>query len=51
MHRLLREPDTATAWGAAARQRALARFGIERFIADWQAALNTVFDRHQMRRA
>ncbi|MGE0859468.1 MAG: glycosyltransferase [Gammaproteobacteria bacterium] len=51
MHRLLREPETAAAWGAAARKRALARFNLERFSADWQAALATVVDLRQTGRA
>jgi glycosyltransferase involved in cell wall biosynthesis len=35
MRMLIAEPDVARAWGAAARETALARFGIQRFIDDW----------------
>lgn len=36
---LLSEPDLARAWGAEARSTALARFNINRFVADWQRLL------------
>lgn len=39
MRALIREPALAREWGAAARCDALARFGIERFVRDWDAAL------------
>ncbi|KVZ11798.1 glycosyltransferase [Burkholderia stagnalis] len=39
MRALIREPALAQEWGAAARRDALARFGIERFVRDWDAAL------------
>ncbi|HEU4620821.1 MAG TPA: glycosyltransferase [Burkholderiaceae bacterium] len=42
MHRLLDEPMLARQWGEAARAKALERFGIERFIVDWNSALSTV---------
>lgn len=42
MHQLLRDPDLAEAWGAAGRRTALERFGIERFVADWMAAIAEV---------
>jgi glycosyltransferase involved in cell wall biosynthesis len=39
MHALIRDPALARAWGDAARADALERFGIERFVRDWDAAL------------
>ncbi|MXN75307.1 glycosyltransferase [Burkholderia sp. 4701] len=42
MRALIREPALALEWGAAARRDALARFGIERFARDWDAALRDV---------
>ena len=42
MRALIREPALAQEWGAAARRDALARFGIERFVRDWDAALRDV---------
>ncbi|MDB5909783.1 MAG: biosynthesis transferase [Massilia sp.] len=42
MHALLRDPGLAHQLGAAARRRAQERFGIERFSADWDAALRHV---------
>lgn len=42
MQRLLRDPAHARALGQAARRTALERFGIERFQADWDAALRLV---------
>jgi glycosyltransferase involved in cell wall biosynthesis len=38
MHELLRDRDLARSLGAGARKRALACFGIERFVRDWNAA-------------
>lgn len=35
MHALLHDPALARRWGDAARETARARFGIERFVADW----------------
>jgi glycosyltransferase involved in cell wall biosynthesis len=42
MHELLRSPALARELGQGARRRAHARFGIERFSADWDAALRNV---------
>ena len=42
---LLEDPDTARRWGAAARETALARFGMPRFIAEWKAVLAECCDR------
>ncbi|AGY57189.1 glycosyltransferase [Gloeobacter kilaueensis] len=39
MRRLLADPEEARRVGAAGREAALARFGIERFVADWQHLL------------
>jgi len=42
MRRLLADRGLAAQWGAAARRAARERFGIERFVADWCAALREV---------
>ena len=42
MQRLARAPDEATRMGEAARARALERFNIDRFRADWQHLLEEV---------
>ncbi len=42
MHTLLHDPALARRWGDAARDTARARFGIERFVADWLDAFDTV---------
>lgn len=42
MRALLEDPDMAARWGQAAARTARERFGIERFVADWQAALRDV---------
>lgn len=42
MHALLAEPKLARALGEGAQRHALARFGIDRFVADWCDALGTV---------
>ena len=42
MQALLRDPDLARALGERARQVALERFSIGRFVADWQRALRAV---------
>ena len=42
MHELARNPALARQLGATARRRARERFGIERFSADWDAALRHV---------
>jgi hypothetical protein len=39
MHELLASPEHARKLGQGARKRALERFGIERFVRDWNAAL------------
>ena len=42
MQQLLRDPAVAAEWGAAARRDAKERFNIDRFVADWLAALDGV---------
>ena len=42
MHTLLHDSALARRWGDAARETAHARFGIERFVADWLEAFDTV---------
>jgi glycosyltransferase involved in cell wall biosynthesis len=42
MEDLLHNPELAMQWGRAARETALQRFNIERFVADWNAALAEV---------
>jgi glycosyltransferase involved in cell wall biosynthesis len=42
MRRLLADPREAGRLGEAARATALERFGIERFVADWERALRRV---------
>jgi hypothetical protein len=42
MESLLHDHELALRWGAAARQTALERFSIERFVADWCATLEAV---------
>jgi hypothetical protein len=42
MHALLEDPGQARALGAEGRRTALERFGIERFVADWNDALRAV---------
>lgn len=42
MHALLRDPAEAARLGEQARKSALERFGIDRFIADWNAAFAAV---------
>jgi glycosyltransferase involved in cell wall biosynthesis len=42
MQELVRNPGLARQLGARARQQALERFNIERFSADWDAALRHV---------
>jgi glycosyltransferase involved in cell wall biosynthesis len=44
-HRFLRDPEAARAAGDAARAHALERFGLERFLADWDDLLTEVTDR------
>jgi glycosyltransferase involved in cell wall biosynthesis len=38
-HWLIEEPDAARQMGARARSAALARFGLDRFLADWDQLL------------
>lgn len=40
MRQLLQEPELARQWGAAGRRTALERFGMDRFIQDWNAVLH-----------
>jgi len=42
MRQLIAEPELARRWGDAARETARARFGIERFAADWDRVLTRV---------
>ena len=42
MRRLVADPDEARARGAAARDAALERYGLERFLADWDGVLEAV---------
>ena len=42
MHELLDDPGLARRMGVAARETALRRFSIERFVGDWEAALASV---------
>lgn len=39
MQQLLRDPGLAEEWGEASRRTAAERFGIGRFVADWQATI------------
>jgi hypothetical protein len=45
LRRLIADPDEARERGAAARAAALARYGLERFLADWDALLARVTGR------
>ena len=42
MHALLKDPDLARRWGREARRTAQERFGIDRFVADWDRLLRRV---------
>ena len=42
LQRLIADPDEARARGAAARMAALERFGLERFLTDWDSLLEEV---------
>lgn len=44
LRQLLADPGKTRRLGEGARRRALGRFSIERYIADWQAALALVTD-------
>ncbi len=50
MQVLLRDRDLAEALGLEARRTALRRFGIARFVADWNAAFAEVIDERQRER-
>jgi glycosyltransferase involved in cell wall biosynthesis len=39
MRQLIHEPDLARRWGQAAREAALERFSIDRYIGDWNTLL------------
>jgi hypothetical protein len=41
----LRDPDAAAAAGRAARQAALERYGLKRFLSDWDALLEEAIRR------
>jgi len=45
LRELVRDPDAAREAGAAARRAALARYGLERFLADWDVLLEEVAPR------
>jgi glycosyl transferase family 1 len=45
LHRLVHDPDEARHRGRAARRAALARYGLARFLADWDALLEEVTER------
>ena len=45
MRRLIAEPELARRWGEAARRTAQERFGIERFVADWDRVLTRAASR------
>lgn len=47
MHRLAHDTDLARGWGAAARAYARERFGIDRYIRDWQAVLADTCGAHR----
>ena len=42
LHLLVRDPEGAAVMGKAARRAALTRYGLERFLADWDALLEEV---------
>jgi len=44
-HRLLADPDAARAAGLVAREAALERHGLDRFLADWDRVLADVASR------
>jgi len=45
MRRLIEDPDEASERGRAARRAALDRYGLQRFLADWDATLAEVVSR------
>ena len=51
LRRFVAEPEEAAACGRAARRAALARYGLSRFLADWDGVLGErVADHHRRRR-
>jgi glycosyltransferase involved in cell wall biosynthesis len=46
MHELLDDPAKARRLGEGARRAARARFGIERFVRDWDRTLREAVRRH-----
>jgi glycosyltransferase involved in cell wall biosynthesis len=48
---VLHEPEAAKFMGFRARTAALRRFGLARFLADWDALLTRVVEEHRNRRA
>ena len=50
LRRLIADPDEARERGAAARAAALARYGLGRFLRDWDELLARVADRVEMAR-
>ncbi len=50
LRRLVEDRDAAAAAGQAARAAALARFGVARFLADWDAVLDRVTSDHAAHR-
>jgi hypothetical protein len=51
LRRFVHEPEAARAAGEAARAAALARYGLTRFLADWDALLAQVVAEHRRPRA
>jgi glycosyltransferase involved in cell wall biosynthesis len=45
MRRLIHDPDEARARGQAARAAVLERYGLERFLADWDDTLEELISR------
>ena len=46
---LVAEPDRARALGAAARTHVLGRYGLPRFLADWDGVLDRALEAHDRR--
>jgi glycosyltransferase involved in cell wall biosynthesis len=49
LRRLVADPEEARERGAAARAAALARYGLDRFLADWDEVLARVTDRVEVK--
>jgi hypothetical protein len=47
MRELLHDRELALRWGAAARETAMRRFGIERFVRDWMRVLDEITGRSE----